>query len=135
MSAKTRTVIAIFLVAAFALAVTPAHAANVTVKFGYSLNKLVPPRLCPVSVPAGSNGIKVLQAAKAKACIVSYKITTYPGLGSFVQCINGICGTCATYWGMFENGKYTSYGVDGFKSNWGDRLTFTYTFFGIDFCP
>ena len=114
-----------------ALVASPASAAQVTVKFALSVGVYAPTgAACPVKVPAGSNGVAVLKAAKAKHCIVSYRLQRYPGLGRFVRCINGLCGidrpVFLTYWAMYENRGYTPYGVDGFKANQGDELAFVY---------
>jgi hypothetical protein len=123
------------LVAAAAITVAlvtgPASAAQVTVRFGLSVGTYAPTgAVCPVKVPAGANGVVVLKAAKAKHCIVSYKLESYSGLGRFVRCINGLCGidrpVFLTYWAMYENGGYTPYGVDGFRANSGDELSFVY---------
>lgn len=114
-----------------ALVASPASAAQVTVRFGLSVGAYAPTgAACPVKVPAGANGVTVLKAAKAKHCILSYQLQSYPGLGRFVRCINGLCGIdrpiFLTYWAMYENGGYTPYGVDGFRANAGDELVFTY---------
>lgn len=86
---------------------------------------------CPVSVAHGSNGIALLDAAKSAGCISSYSTITYPGFGTFISCINQRCGDEAEnlylrYWAMRENCAYTSYGVDGFRADPGDELSFTF---------
>jgi hypothetical protein len=111
----------------------PASASTVTVKLSLSVGVKAPTgRLCPVQVPAGSNGIAVLDAAKAKHCIVSYKTSYFSGFGHFVRCIDGICEidkpVFLAYWAMYENGQFTSYGVDGFVADPGDVLSFVYTY-------
>jgi len=124
------------LLAASVLAVVgvslPASASSVTVKLAISVEHKAPTgSLCPVQVPAGANGIAVLNAAVKKHCIVSYKTQSFPGFGDFVRCIDRICEidkpTFIAYWAMYENGHFTSYGVDGFVANPGDILAFVYT--------
>lgn len=127
----------IALVGAAALAallpVSSAHAAApVTVNFGLSAGVYSPTGVaCPVSVPAGANGLAVLDAAKAKHCIVSYTAETYT-FGTFISCINEVCGApkealYLTYWEMSKNGHCTDYGVSDFSAANGDELTFDYT--------
>ena len=84
-------------------------------------------KTCPVSVDAGADGIAVLEAAKTSTCITSYETTTYTGIGTFVDCIDEICGAAVTYWRMTDNGALTDYGVDGFQAAAGDVLGFSYT--------
>lgn len=121
--------------AALAALATPAHAADVTVGFALSVGTYAPTgAACPVSVPAGADGIAVLDAAVARACITSYSTVTYPGFGTFVTCIDNVCGqpgtgTAGTYWNMYENGVSTGYGVDGFSAGAGDELGFAYRVF------
>jgi hypothetical protein len=119
-------------VLAVAMAQGPASAAPVTVRFGISVGAPTPlSAFCPVRVPAGADGLAVLDAARARRCILSYRAEYYPGLGHYIRCIDGICAidrpVFLAYWAMFENGRYTSYGVDGFRANAGDRLVFVYT--------
>ncbi len=113
------------------IAPAPARAETVTVRFGLSAgvhaNTGV---LCPVKVAPGASGISVLDAAKAKGCIRSYKAQYYPGLGHLIRCFNGVCQIdrpLVLYWAMFENGQFTPYGVDGFSANAGDQLVFVYS--------
>lgn len=121
---------------------TPAHAAGVTVSLALSAGTYAPTgAACTVSVPAGADGIAVLDAAVAKACIVSYDTVTFSGFGTFVQCIDEVCGnagtgTVGTYWNMYENGVSTAYGVDGFSADNGDELGFSYrAFCFVSGCP
>ena len=128
----TRILVAAAAVVALA---TPAHAADVSVQFGLSAGTYAPTGVaCTLSVPAGADGIAVLDAAVANLCIVSYHTVTFPGFGTFVDCINEVCGNAGTgsvgtYWNMYENGGSTAYGVDGFVANSGDELVFAYQVF------
>lgn len=131
------------LAAAVAAAVaTPAHAANVTVSLALSAGRHAPTgAACTLSVPAGADGVAVLDAAVAQGCLLSYDTVTYPGFGTFVTCLNEVCGhagtgTVGTYWNMYENGASTWYGVDGFVADAGDELGFAYQAFCFEVvCP
>ena len=119
--------------AALALAAAaPAHAANVTVTLSVSAARYARTgAACTLSVPAGANGIAVLDAAVAQGCLVSYDTVTYPGFGTFVTCLDQVCGNATagsvgTYWNMYENGVSTGYGVDAFSAASGDDLGFAY---------
>lgn len=127
-----RAIVLSTLAAAVTVAGAPAGATStVTVNFGVSAGRHLPTGVaCPVSVPAGANGIAVLNAAVAKRCIESYRTVSYP-FGVFVDCINRICGAPAeafylTYWNMYENGVSTSYGVSQFVAHQNDELVFAY---------
>lgn len=110
----------------------PSHAtATVNVQLAIGAVVGLPAGLCNLQVPAGADGLAVLDAGIANDCIESYKTTTYDS-GAFVDCINDICGAPAeaayiTYWGMFENGVATWYGVSDFTAEEGDVLGFSYT--------
>ena len=122
------------------LAAAPARAATVTVDLQLSaltLNQAGAHTICPVQVAAGANGLAVLDAAKAAGCIVSY--TTAFG-GAFVDCINEVCSqylaasvagarTAGTYWAMYLNGGYTTFGVADYTASNGDALLFDYEHF------
>ncbi len=111
----------------------PAHAATVPVTFGISVGTHAPTSaLCELSVAAGTDGLVVLEAAVDAGCIQSYHAQGPTEFGYYVDCINEVCADSVstlylTYWGMFENGKATSYGVSGFRAAAGDELTFAYT--------
>jgi hypothetical protein len=114
-------------------AAAPAHATTyVTVHFGLSAGTYAPTGVaCSLTVPAASDGVAVLDAAVASHCIVSYHTVTYTGFGTFVDCIDEVCGqfltgSAGTYWNMYENGTSTAYGVDGFAADSGDELVFAY---------
>jgi hypothetical protein len=121
---------------------TPAHAASVPVSLALSAGTHAPTgAACALSVPAGANGLAVLDAAVAQGCLVSYDTVTYPGFGTFVTCLDEVCGnagtgTVGTYWNMYENGASTWYGVDGFVADAGDELGFAYQAFCFEVvCP
>ena len=124
--------LALALAAVALTATAPAHADGVTVSLALSAGRYAPTgAACAVTVAAGDNGIAVLDAAKAKGCIVSYETVTYPGFGTFVTCIDAVCGSAVTggtgtYWNMYENAVSTAYGVDGFVADAGDELGFAY---------
>jgi hypothetical protein len=138
---KIRT-LAVALTATAALA-TPAHATStVQVTFGVSAGAYAPTgAACPLTVIAGADGIAVLDAAQAAHCIVSYDTVSFGGFGTFVSCIDDVCGTAltgtvGTYWNMYENGASTAYGVDGFRAGAGDELMFAYQAYCFEaVCP
>ncbi|MDQ1712683.1 MAG: hypothetical protein QOE45_2133 [Frankiaceae bacterium] len=111
----------------------PAHAATtVPVSFSLSAAAYAPTgAACGLTIDQGADGIAVLDAAVAAHCITSYAVVTFPGFGTFVSCIDEVCGTAltgttGTYWNMYENGASTAYGVDGFVADAGDDLGFAY---------
>lgn len=107
---------------------TTSSTVNVTLRLSVGEPAVSPQyKACGVTVSAGADGSAVLQAAKNSGCISSYQTTTYPGNGTFVDCLDGICGAVVTYWRMTENGALTTFGVDGFQANAGDVLGFSYT--------
>jgi imidazole glycerol phosphate synthase subunit HisF len=138
---KLRT-LAVALTAAFATA-APAHATpTVLVSFAVSAGTYAPTgAACPLVVDAGADGVAVLDAAVAAHCIVSYRAQTFPGFGTFVSCIDEVCGTAltgttGTYWNMYENGASTAYGADGFSAAAGDELGFAYQAYCFEaLCP
>ncbi len=125
----------------------PAHAANVSVTLRVSpVTSASPVELtsCAVSVPESSDGIAVLDAAKASGCIDSYKATSY-SFGTFVTCIDGLCAiaegtdsladSLVTFWMMSVNKATTSYGVDAYHAKAGDVLEFSYAVSVLCFVP
>lgn len=80
---------------------------------------------CHLSLPEGSNGIAVLDAAVSSGCISSYVLTTF-GNGHYVSCINSRCEATGFYWGMYVNGIITCYGIDDFRTGQGKELAFSY---------
>lgn len=119
--------------------VAPAQAADVTVLVSavYTRNpgaQQVPGALCPVTVAEGSDGTVVLNAAKAAGCVSSFETRTFPGFGTFVDCISDVCGVedpdgWYWYWGIHLNLAPTSYGVDGYRAKNADHLMFLYQVF------
>ncbi len=129
---RLRPILSLAAAAALAVVPAPAHAVNVTVGFGISVGTHLPTgQFCPVDVPAGANGLAVMDAAVAAGCIESYETEVYP-FGAYVRCINRVCAAppealFLTYWHMYENGVSTSYGVSDFVASSGDQLVFAYT--------
>jgi hypothetical protein len=131
------------LTAAALAAPSAAHASSdVTVYLALSVGTYAPTgAACQLSVPAGANGLTVLEAATARPCIVQYSTASFPCCGTFVTCIDFVCGTPlttthGTYWNMYENGVSTSYGVNGFSADDGDVLGFAYKVYCFDVvCP
>ncbi len=140
---KKVRLLATLAAAASVLVMAPAaHAASATVRFGLSAGTYAPTGIaCEIVVEAGVNGITVLETAKASNCIESYETVTFPGIGTYVTCINRVCSQVLTashgsYWNMYENGVSTAYGVDGFVADDGDELVFAYKAYCFDaVCP
>jgi hypothetical protein len=108
---------------------------NVTVTFRTSLaNRIATKDLCNVNVPEGADGVAVFDAAIKGGCLQSYQLSHF-GSDDFVDCLDSICGEPGTYWAMYENGSYTSYGVRGFSANQGDELWFNYEQYLSCFLP
>ena len=118
-------VLAAILAVAAAL---PARAANVTVtldvSFAEPLAHLEWAR-CDVSVAEGANGKTVLTKAVDAGCIGSWSGQDTQ-FGTYVVCIDEICGNDALYWRMTVGGDLTDYGVDDFDAGQGDVLGFSY---------
>ena len=134
-----RTMLAALALCAVA---TPAHAANVRIYLALSAGTYAPTgQVCALDVAQNADGIAVLDAAVAKHCIVSYATVSFGEFGTFVTCIDEVCGnagtgTIGTYWNMYENGTSTGYGVDGFVADDNDELGFAYRAFCFEaVCP
>lgn len=139
---KARAILVIVAALGTLITLSSAQAAHpITVTLAVSTHAYpVKDSNCPVSVAHGVDGIAVLDAAKATGCITSYTTIEYPGLGTFVRCIDQRCGDgpqnqYLRYWAMRENCIYTSYGVDGFRADAGDELSFTYEPWPVSFVP
>ena len=114
---------------------TPAQASGVDVQLAVSAGTYLPTgAACTVSVPAGSNGLTVLDAAKAKGCIDSYETRAY-SYGTFVSCLDGVCDAsvlsgdpvwAGTYWGLYRNGQYSWTGIGDMSFQAGDVLGLAY---------
>jgi hypothetical protein len=121
----------------------PAHAAaptlvppgDVLVLLKISAGSYVAPgEVCPVVVPAGANGGDVLDAAQRAGCITSWSHQTYPGLGRFVTCIDGLCqnpdvggaGVDGTFWEFSVNQFQSDVGIDGYRASNLDVVGFDY---------
>jgi hypothetical protein len=147
------------------LAAAPATASgNVTVTLAVNASLTFPydePAFtlapCSVSVPAGSNGGDVLDAAAANGCIGAWGFITDPTFGRFVHGITKansttstdgrneysarfLCGASTLHpggsllfasWGFGLNGGAAPTGIDGYAAAAGDALQFHYI---VDTC-
>lgn len=108
----------------------PASAADVAVHFQVSVGTAAPPAVpiseCSVSVPAGADGVAVLDAAEREGCIDSYQGSNDPQFGFFLECVNGICGTPATYWAFYENNTLSNTGLSFYEAQSGDEVEVSY---------
>lgn len=119
--------------------VAPAHAANVTVLVSVVYTRDPGPHqasgaACAVSVAENADGLAVLSAAKSAGCIRSYTTITFPGFGTFIDCISDVCGVedpddFYWYWGIHLNLVPTAFGVDGYRAHNADHLMFLYQVF------
>jgi hypothetical protein len=140
---KARLLVAALAAVAAGSVASPAHAlAPVHVTFGLSAGQYAPTgTACSLTVDGGADGLAVLDAAQAAHCIVSYRTVSFPDFGTFVTCIDEVCGQVATgasgtYWNMYDNGTSAAYGVDGFVADEGDELVFAYQAYCFEVvCP
>lgn len=133
------------LLTALVLAAAPAGAdhGSVTVTLDVSAGEpaaTVPWARCALTVDHGDDGVAVLDAAVAAGCIDSYETSEDPNWGTFLECIDQICGAPAeamriTYWRMSVDGQMTSYGIDGYEAADGDVLGFSYSTWGTCLTP
>lgn len=106
----------------------PAHATGtVTMYFAVSIGVYVPGRGCEMTVPEGTSGLDVMDAAVDQGCIRSYA-TVPTSQGNYVTCINRFCERYpALFWLMYENGELADHGVDDFVADDdGDELAWVY---------
>ncbi|HLG01591.1 MAG TPA: hypothetical protein VI916_14070 [Acidimicrobiia bacterium] len=97
----------------------PAQAVDVTVHLDVDVVTAAPLADCDVSVPSGSSGLAVLDAAVANGCIESYETQTF-GFGKLVTCINDLCQTPdetlnAVNWTVFVDGHVAGEGVSDLR--------------------
>src|SRR2546428_1357163 len=132
-----RRLIPIALVALSLAAFSPARsAANVTVVLSVDYGARAGAQstgsaACPLSVPQGSDGIAVLNAAVANRCISSYS-TTFGG--GYITCVSGVCEgrlnaavpVCA-YWAIISTDvNAMNNGILAFSADNGDVLELSY---------
>lgn len=103
---------------------TEAGVADVTVRFGVSTGHYAP-GACVLSVPQGTSGTGVLNAAVAKGCIAGYQMD-----GSWLRCVAVVGGApvcsdvhtnplcCGThYWAIYEDaGAVAPHALSGFSA-------------------
>lgn len=122
MRKATRIVLALAILAV-AMTASPARAANVTVRFGVSAGAYAP-GTCFLSVPQGTNGLGVLDAAIDEGCIQEYEMD-----GEWLRCVKAAltpvcsdvhenplcCGTL--YWAIYEDlGAFSPHALSGFSA-------------------
>ena len=134
MTRAIRSSAVVVLVAACLLAPgSTAHAA-VPVRFEVSIGAHHPTgplyAACDLSVPEGTRGVAVLDAAVASGCIASYELAEFPGFGRYVSCIDGICQIAnglVTFWALFYDDAFATEGIDAFEATGSRQLELTYT--------
>lgn len=106
-----------------------------TLEIDASAYPLIPEtKTCVVRVPAGSDGKALLTAATATGCIAGWTGTYFPGLGFFVDGVDGRRAVCdtpvwlvhCTFWFLSVDGEGSATGVDGWRAAEGDVYGFTY---------
>lgn len=131
-----------FVAAALAaFAVAPAQAAgSVEVTLDVSLaDDSINHAGCRLSVPAGSDGFNVLDAAVSTGCIDSYDVVDYGPNARYLTCVDGICGQDAptwllpapqvfagTTWTFTIDDTYSNQGLDTYTVGAGDEVGLTY---------
>lgn len=76
-------------------------------------------------VPSGSTVYDAMNIL-AKTTIFSFKSVSYPGLGYFVEEINGEKNQNGAYWTLYVNGKYSPVGASSYKLTTGDSVEWRY---------
>lgn len=122
MHRATRIVLAL-VVLALTFAAQPARADDVLVRFGISTGHYAP-GACPVTVPQGTSGLGVLDAAVELGCIGGYEMD-----GGWLRCVTiGVVPVCSDvhkdplsagthYWAIYEDaGAVAPHGIDGFSA-------------------
>lgn len=106
---KTTRIVAALAILAVATTAVPAHADDVTVRFGVSAGHYAP-GTCSLSVAQGTNGLGVMDAAVAAGCIEGYEMD-----GAWLRCVTvaaePVCSDvhedpfcCGTlYWAIYED--------------------------------
>lgn len=58
--------------------------------------------------------------------LLTFKAKEYPGIGYFVEEINGIKNADGKYWTLYVNGKYSTVGASDYKLSSEDRVEWRY---------
>lgn len=74
-----------------------------------------------ISVPKNSTVFKAMEIA-ASSSIISFKSKNYPGLGDFIDEINGIKSSGNKYWILYVNGKLSSVGASQYTLSPNDTI-------------
>ncbi|HEX2022739.1 MAG TPA: hypothetical protein VHH36_08490 [Candidatus Thermoplasmatota archaeon] len=108
---------------------------TVTLEIDATAYPLIPEsKTCDVEVPEGSDGKVLLTAATAQGCIAGWTGSYFPGLGFFVDGVDGRRAVCdtpvwlvhCTFWLLRVNGDFAATGIDGWAMADGDVYNFTY---------
>ena len=81
---------------------------------------------CDVALPVGSTAHDALDQAVEDGCISSWSGTHYDGIGTFVDCIDGVCGAVATFWAFSVDDAFSDKGIDDVVVADGTTLGFDY---------
>lgn len=101
---------------------------------------------CQLTLPAGADGVAVLDAAVAAGCIDGYTLTPF-GNDVFLECVDGagpkpeICTVCpppflaCAYWALYYDGFYASEGLRGFHAGEERELGLSFEAFPASLVP
>jgi hypothetical protein len=78
-----------------------------------------------LSVPAGSTIYDAMNIL-ASTTDFSFSATLYPGLGYFINEINGVKNSDGNYWTLYVNGNYSNVGASDYKLSKGDSVEWKY---------
>jgi hypothetical protein len=78
-----------------------------------------------VFVPVGSTVFEAMSTASMTKGL-SFRASDYPGLGFFVEEINGIKNGQGKYWTLYVNGVYSNVGASSYELESGDRIEWRY---------
>jgi len=128
------TLAAVLAAASLTSGPSAASASGVPVRLEVSVGHHSPPgplyASCEVTVPAGADGLAVLDAAVASGCISSYETSEFAGFGRYVACIDAVCQVAdglVSFWALFYEDAFAETGIEGFEAAAGRQIELTYT--------
>ncbi len=88
-------------------------------------NFLVGDKNYSLDVPIGSTAYDAMNIL-ASSTDFSFTTQLYPGLGYFIEEINGVKNQNGMYWTLYVNGAYSNVGVSDYKISFGDVIEWKY---------
>jgi len=89
------------------------------------VNFLVGDKNYSLDVPIGSTAYDAMNIL-ASSTDFSFTTQLYPGLGYFIEEINGVKNQNGMYWTLYVNGAYSNVGVSDYKISFGDVIEWKY---------